>query len=61
MRLGKGNSLMRKPSKADLRESRKETEQFLGLSLLQVSLEFWKLQKVNFHYSLPLNKCTELV
>lgn len=38
MSLGKDKSLMLKPCKTDLRESRKGTEELLALSLCQVSL-----------------------
>lgn len=59
MTLGKGKRL--KPCKTGLRESRKGMEELLALSLRQASPEIWKLQRVEFHDSLPLNKCTELV
>lgn len=60
MSLGKDKSLMLNASKTDLRESRKATEELLALSLYQVLLEIWKLQRTEFHDSLPPNKCTEL-
>jgi len=61
MSLGKDKSLMLKPCKTDLGEPRKGTDKLLALLLCQVSLEIWKLQRVEFHDRLPLNKRTELV